>query len=171
MSTNAVVSPPAGDTITAMPPEAALCRQCALCCDGTLFDRVPLRAGEPLPELLRGAVLRAALTQRCPALDGTGACRVYATRPLVCRGFSCLLLTALRDGEVGLDEALAVVAAARDRQARPRAVVEPGDEPLLQRAQATPAARRLALEQLEHLRFHFTGQRPPIGAHQPEPHP
>ena len=94
----------------------ALCRACGLCCDGTLFTRVPLAPTEVVPE----AALAVRTTeqggryvpQRCAALAGT-VCGVYAQRPLACRRFECLLFGALRGGEVSLPEALEVVTRAK----------------------------------------------------------
>ena len=90
----------------------ALCQSCGLCCDGSLFNRVPLAVGEQVPEAKLGVVTneRGArhVPQRCRALEGT-CCQVYAARPLACRRYECLLLGALREGEVSLPEALVVV--------------------------------------------------------------
>ncbi len=68
----------------------SLCRECGLCCDGTLFTRVPLAPNEVVPE----AELKVRTTaqggryvpQRCAALAGT-VCGVYAQLPLACRRF------------------------------------------------------------------------------------
>jgi len=95
----------------------SLCRACGLCCDGTLFTRVPLAAGEVVPD----AELEVRTTeqggryvpQRCAALGGT-VCGVYARRPLACRRYECLLFGALRENEVSLGEALQVVARAKE---------------------------------------------------------
>lgn len=110
-----------------MSDASTLCRACALCCDGTLFDRVPLRAGEgvPLPLVTRpptqeGAPPARHLAQPCAGLVDR-SCSCYRERPAACRGFSCLLLIALEADEVGLPAALQVVegarAAAPDRRA------------------------------------------------------
>lgn len=95
-----------------------LCRACGLCCDGTLFTRVPLGPQEAVPEGLLGVVTGPQggrhVPQPCAALHGT-ECGAYAQRPLACRRYECLLLVALRDGEVSLPEALEVVRRARAR--------------------------------------------------------
>lgn len=117
----------------------ALCMSCGLCCDGSLFERVPLGPEEQVP----GAALRVVtndkgarhVPQRCAALQGT-CCEVYAQRPLACRRYECLLVGALREGEVNLAEAQAVVA----------------------RAKALVAAGR-PTEREDYLTFHF-GRRP-----------
>lgn len=94
----------------------SLCRACGLCCDGTLFTRVPLAAGEVVPA--DALAVRTTpqggryVPQRCAALYGT-VCGVYTQRPLACRRYECLLFGALREGEVTLAEARAVVARAK----------------------------------------------------------
>lgn len=98
---------------------STLCRACALCCDGTLFDRVPLLPADevPLPVVERPAALAGApparhLAQACAGLRGH-ECGCYAQRPTACRQFVCLLATAYGADEVSLPEALEVVAQAR----------------------------------------------------------
>lgn len=92
---------------------STLCLSCGLCCDGTIFDVVPLTARERvtvtrlgLPVLERAS--GPALPQPCEALDGL-ACTVYASRPTPCRQFHCALFDAVRCDEVDLGEALGVV--------------------------------------------------------------
>jgi Fe-S-cluster containining protein len=96
-----------------------VCQACGLCCDGTLFTRVPIGADEVLPAAL-GVVTTPTggrfLPQRCAGLQGT-CCTVYPQRPLACRRFECLLVVAQRDGEVSEAGALEVVAKARALQA------------------------------------------------------
>ena len=99
----------------------ALCQRCGLCCDGTLFTRTPLEPGEAAPPPLVAA--GAHLPQPCAALSGL-RCTVYADRPRSCRRYECLLYGALAQGEVTLDEALAVVAEARARVAVDRGGAE-----------------------------------------------
>lgn len=122
----------------------SVCESCGLCCDGSLFGRVPLAPGEQVPEQQLRVVTNEKggryVPQRCAALDGT-LCQVYARRPHACRRYECLLLGALREGEVSEPEALKVV----------------------QRAQQLVAAARLdagkTAERDEYLTFHF-GRRP-----------
>jgi len=93
-----------------------LCQACGLCCDGSLFTRVPLGVAEVVPEARLGVVTNAQggrhVPQRCAALDGS-RCLAYAERPLACRRYECLLFGALREDEVSLPEALDVVRRAR----------------------------------------------------------
>jgi Fe-S-cluster containining protein len=105
-------------TVAAMAEVSTLCRRCGLCCDGSLFDSVPLTAEEARQGRARGLVIVAradgspALRQRCAALGADG-CGVYVDRPGRCRVYRCMLWTGLREGEVGLAEAEAVVDEAR----------------------------------------------------------
>jgi Fe-S-cluster containining protein len=93
---------------------STLCLHCGLCCDGTLFTHVPLRATEAGPLKALGLPVKARedgtpiLPQRCAALDGK-RCTAYAERPEGCRRYHCHLFSALSEGEVSLEEALAVV--------------------------------------------------------------
>jgi len=116
----------------------ALCQSCGLCCDGSLFSRVPLGITEKVPEAQLGVVTNGYgarhVPQRCAALAGT-VCQVYAERPLACRRYECLLFAALREGEVSLTEAIEVV----------------------KHAQSLVASR--AADRDDYLTFHF-GRRP-----------
>jgi hypothetical protein len=57
-------------------------------------------------------------------LDGR-CCTVYAERPEACRRYRCYLLTALSEGEVTLEEALAVVDEAHTRIRAVEAILPP----------------------------------------------
>lgn len=87
-----------------------LCQACGLCCDGTLFQFVPLTVEEAQRLASEGVTLAETqagakqLPQRCSALSGCH-CTVYAARPLACRRYECLTFIAMRDGEVSLGEA------------------------------------------------------------------
>lgn len=91
----------------------ALCLQCGLCCDGTLFGSVVVEEGER--ERLGRARLRIveadgrpAMPQPCTALKDC-RCEAYADRPNACRRYSCTLLERLLAGEVGEGAAQASV--------------------------------------------------------------
>ncbi len=122
----------------------SLCQACGLCCDGSLFGRVPLGPAEQVPALKLAVVTNERggrhVPQRCAALEGT-VCQVYEERPLACRRYECLLFGALREGEVSLPEALTVVH-------RAQAMV----------VEARVNAARIS-ERDEYLTFHF-GRRP-----------
>lgn len=101
-----------------------LCQQCGLCCDGTLFTRVPVRAEEIIPEAALAVVTAPTgarhVPQRCAALEGC-RCSVYDARPFACRRYECLLYAAFREDEVSLDDALQVIARAKHLQTHARA--------------------------------------------------
>ncbi|MCC6332400.1 MAG: YkgJ family cysteine cluster protein [Myxococcales bacterium] len=102
-----------------MSPEERVCQACALCCDGTLFTRVPLAPADEVPAEVHAVTTATGaryLPQPCAALRGT-CCAVYQRRPLVCRRFECLLLVGLRDGEVSEVGALELVQKARALEA------------------------------------------------------
>jgi len=95
-----------------------VCQACAMCCDGTLFTRVPLTPDDVAPAEVHAVTSPTGarfLPQPCAALSGT-RCAVYAQRPTACRRFECLLVAALRDGEVSEAGALELVAKARALQ-------------------------------------------------------
>ncbi|MFT3710685.1 MAG: YkgJ family cysteine cluster protein [Archangium sp.] len=100
----------------------SLCRVCALCCDGSLFTRVPLAPTEVVNHEALGVVTNTNggrhVPQRCKALGSAADldCREYAQRPIACRRYECLLVGAMRGGEVSLSEAVAVV---KKAQAQP----------------------------------------------------
>lgn len=95
-----------------------VCLSCGMCCDGTLFDRAPLKANEVEPA--RASVLKVlqtpdgghALAQPCAALK-TAGCSIYEQRPAACRRYECPLLRALADDEVTELEAIELVARVR----------------------------------------------------------
>jgi hypothetical protein len=106
---------------------AALCTTCGACCNGTLFDEVPLEREEialgprlSLPIVACGDA--AAMPLPCPRLHGA-SCTIYPERPSTCRTYRCGLLAALEAGQVELDDALARVAALRDASSRLRALL------------------------------------------------
>lgn len=76
-----------------------LCQSCGLCCDGSLFGRVPLLPVEvPRARKHRLHVVPSgsAMEQPCPALARDGeshrTCTAYEDRPAACRAFDCVLL-------------------------------------------------------------------------------
>ena len=77
---------------------ATLCQSCGLCCDGSLFGRVPLEPQEVEParrNRLRIIESGRAFDQPCSVLEATAdamrACSIYDERPLACRRFVCRL--------------------------------------------------------------------------------
>ena len=93
-----------------------LCRDCGLCCDGSLFARVPIAPDDAIPAqltVLLGAGGGRYVPQPCSALVGL-ECSCYSERPQACRRYRCLLVDACAEGEVSLREALKAVHRARD---------------------------------------------------------
>ena len=76
-------------------PESILCRQCGLCCDGSLFADVVISKQELTPiENIIGYEERSGrifMQQPCLAYRD-GDCQLYNDRPGGCRQFECQLL-------------------------------------------------------------------------------
>ena len=102
----------------------ALCANCGLCCDGSLFHDVELADADEADGLeALGLEIEDGdddgkdaefLIQPCRALKGT-RCSVYAHRPECCRTFECGLLRDAKAGDISVEAALEVVAEARRR--------------------------------------------------------
>jgi Fe-S-cluster containining protein len=94
-----------------------LCTSCGLCCNGVLFDWVPVEADERARlEALGLPVVRHEgghrFAQCCPMFDGT-FCTIYAQCPSACRRFRCELLKKVEGGMVELGEARKIVVRAK----------------------------------------------------------
>lgn len=83
----------------------ALCTECGLCCDGTLFADVELRDRKEAVVLeILGLEIeeegsRHLLVQPCRALQNK-RCEIYPHRPECCQTFECAILKKLRSGEL-----------------------------------------------------------------------
>ena len=98
-----------------------LCKSCGLCCDGSLFGRVPLEPGErdaARKNRLRVVASGASFEQPCAAFAGT--CRAYDDRPRACRAFVCRLHERHRLEGGPLEARLASVRRARELLAAAR---------------------------------------------------
>jgi len=94
---------------------SALCLQCGLCCDGTLFGetvvRIPERGYVEFLglEVRDGAGHGLVAPQPCSAFVD-GCCALYEVgRPANCDEYRCAVLTGYTDGRAGLDDSLAVI--------------------------------------------------------------
>ncbi len=105
-----------------------ICEACGLCCNGTLFGYVELRAAEVataerhrLPLVEPAEPDDPSFRLPCPRhVEGAG-CSIYAERPSACRSFVCPLLASARaDG--------AAVASLVERGARTRATLRRFEE-------------------------------------------
>jgi len=91
---------------------SALCLSCGLCCDGTLFCKVPVVRGDNVIALeARGLTIvpdgeESVFHQPCPCLHDK-KCGIYLERPTVCRGFACKLLAGFQAGALPFDDARA----------------------------------------------------------------
>jgi Fe-S-cluster containining protein len=101
-----------------------LCRECGLCCDGTLFDLVKLEPTDDAAKLnalglavtvSRGKAPVARIPQPCAALCADRTCRLYAIRPAQCRVFECGVFKDAKAGRVSFPSALRIVKATRRR--------------------------------------------------------
>lgn len=123
----------------------ALCPECGLCCDSTLFADVELRAGDGAARLRElGLSLgrkggRLAFAQPCACWDGRW-CRIYADRPQRCRTFECGLLRRVNAGQLTPGRALKTIASARAQAARVRGLLVANGETNTTR----PLAKRYA---------------------------
>ena len=89
--------------------QQALCLSCGLCCDGTLFGSVPLKAADVLVPLQAGGIEIQAketeqyFTQPCAAYRQS-CCQVYTGRPASCRKYRCQLLRKYESGAISWAE-------------------------------------------------------------------
>ena len=107
--------------------KSSLCLACGMCCDGNLFAFVAVTSDDAKVFKQAGVEVsdhsgRLRVPQRCGALDGC-RCRVYEKRPFVCRKFDCLLVRALSDKELPLEDALGVVQEAKQQLSRLEALL------------------------------------------------
>lgn len=135
-----------------------LCRQCGLCCDGTIFGYVPVATDERAAMEALGFNIapqgeRTGFAQPCPKY-ATGCCTIYTRRPAVCRSYSCVTLQTLEKGGIGFAEAADRVSRAKEAARR---VVEAAPDA----ADLTEARKRWAGEPQQRLadpqtaRLHF----------------
>jgi uncharacterized protein len=96
-----------------------LCPNCGLCCDGTLFADVELRAADDAKWLVKLGLslkkkgrIKLAFTQPCVCFDGR-LCEIYSERPKHCRLFECGLLKKVNAGQMTTSAALRKIAKAK----------------------------------------------------------
>jgi len=88
-----------------------LCLSCGLCCNGLLFEDLPVIEEELIPfvELnpkpkKRGSGLY--LSQPCIAWKSDKGCTIYNDRPKVCREFKCKVLVKYENEELTYEQAM-----------------------------------------------------------------
>lgn len=100
--------------------EVHLCVDCNICCNGTLFSRVPVSEKEML-SLGGGSdffVVNGQYRMKlgCSRLGTDGCCQVYDHRPKVCRTYRCDLLKRLENKELDKADAIEIVKYAKTLQ-------------------------------------------------------
>ena len=127
---------------------SALCQQCGLCCDGSLFTFLPVEPAEVEATRALGVRLeerrdgRTAMLLPCRGLKGT-CCGAYAQGTQRCRTYVCELGKALEKKQRSLDAAQAIVAEAKRQLDQLQALLPPAGpgevRSVLQRAQQLEA--------------------------------
>ncbi len=145
----------------------SFCQSCALCCDGTLFNRVPLERSElaalraiefDIMEVLEQAYFY----QPCAKLVES-SCSVYARRPGNCRGYRCRILRRLEKGELEVEEAHSLVQKARELTSAIDSLlssIEDKSGSIWTRLERFAKAENLQLESIE-----FSRRHPMLGMH------
>lgn len=118
--------------------EQAVCLECGLCCDGTLFGHAELGPGEKghLPDLIEQRVFMLGGKDyfRLPCLYFKGKCTIYGNpRAEVCGSYRCRLLSDMGEGKVSPEEAMEIVRRAvemRNRLVSAYSIFRPGEEML-----------------------------------------
>lgn len=104
---------------------SALCTACGMCCNGSLFRKVPFREDErgfvESLELEIHEGKRPGFLLPCPKLDDA-TCTIYPDRPSRCDEFACKLLKRFKAEEIGWDDATDIVRQARELRERIAAV-------------------------------------------------
>jgi hypothetical protein len=114
-----------------------------MCCDGTFFGRVRLRAKEARRAPRHTLVLledaeSCYFDQPCAAHRGS-SCAVYAERPSKCASYQCWVLGRLEDGEIGEQEARRIIAETRAEATELRHALGATEGPLLDACDALVA--------------------------------
>ncbi len=139
-----------------------LCLTCALCCDGSVFSRVPVteaerdRLGDRV-EIFTKEDGSLRMRQPCRQLGADKACGCYEDRPGTCRDYACALLRRLERGTVTEAQARGYVADLLAARSRTRALLAaalgetpPADLGLaMDRLRSTPPVDRHAAEAAE----------------------
>lgn len=85
--------------------QESLCISCGICCNGTLFGKVPLVSGDDIQLLQKGGIKillkgeKRSFALGCSAYKNS-CCQIYDARPQSCIKFRCDLLKAFESGEI-----------------------------------------------------------------------
>ncbi len=96
-----------------------LCKDCGICCSGTVLSGVRLEAAEgSFAELHKLCVVKTeeglAFAQPCPLFTAR-SCSAYAERPRRCRSFRCKTLRAFEGGTLTEEQSIERINALRKR--------------------------------------------------------
>ena len=142
---------------------SALCADCGLCCDGTLFDHAKAEPEEFARLAAAGMETyevegKPRFRLPCPRLSGS-RCTIYQERFTICRSFRCALLRDYQAGAVTLEEARQAVASAKALQAKVTARAPHATSPIPRRALTRQTAGWSAVSEpakrLEEARLHL----------------
>ena len=101
-----------------------LCKQCNMCCDGTLFHSTPV--DKSTEHLFTNTSQR---PNGCEQLSQCGSCKIYEMRPTGCRAYKCGVLQDLEKGHLTFKEAEKIVKDVKDAIAAPD--VGAGPQPMI----------------------------------------
>lgn len=101
-----------------LPDEQAICVECGMCCDGTLFLYAHLNTGERgnLPPLIEEKSYSSDGRDyfRLPCDYFSGRCTIYSLKKAdVCSAFRCMLLKNYETGGISVEDAIKTVHDAR----------------------------------------------------------
>ena len=88
----------------------SLCKDCGLCCDGTLFYDIELASHNEYSVLIQTDVKlvrkRGKRYLILPCSAHCGECKIYLDRPMLCKEFECGLLKKVNSKTINIEEAL-----------------------------------------------------------------
>jgi len=104
--------------IIATNEEQNICKSCGFCCDGTLFSHVKLQPNENIINYSSLKLLTnehgSQFNQPCAAFNENGCCQIYPDRPNNCKIFSCKILRRFKRRDLTKEEALGLIARAKE---------------------------------------------------------
>lgn len=89
---------------------SSICIPCGHRCNGTLHAQVRVTEEEVSQILERTGIQADDHLLRLPCPVHSGVCTIYSNRPQACRTYQCNLLNLVRDGTLGVQRALELVA-------------------------------------------------------------
>ncbi len=94
-----------------IPIEQSICLSCGICCDGTLFNRAPIKPKDDLTALLsfKNTIIKdetkTAFKLPCAAHQNK-CCQIYdLPRPAICGNYRCMLLKRYEKGNISFEDA------------------------------------------------------------------